>query len=134
MDTQEEQQLGRLSRKQAKAREIASRTYPFHGCVICGIELDAILHTAHLNNDPGDNDPDNLAWLCPTHHWMTDHGLYPVTAIKMLRAHWQLTMGQPDHTAVMKQAGPKSAAKRRSNAEERRARAGNSPFGQQSMF
>jgi hypothetical protein len=107
MDRPEAPDTGRLPRKQVEARRIARRKYPFRGCVICGIELDAILQVAHLNNDPSDNDPDNLAWFCATHHWMVDHGLYPVEAIKMLRAHWQITMGQPDHAAVMKHAGPK---------------------------
>jgi hypothetical protein len=79
--------FGRQERKQQEARRFLRRTFDFHGCAICEIEIDPVLQAAHLDNNPGNNEPDNLAWPCPTHHWMTDHGLYPVTAIKMLREH-----------------------------------------------
>jgi hypothetical protein len=110
-------------RNQREARRVLlAHSARFHGCAVCGIELDAILVVAHLDNNPSNNDPDNLAWLCPTHHWMTDHKLYEVETIKALRDNWQVTAGRPDHGDVMKDAGPKSAAaRRRSNAERRRA-------------
>jgi hypothetical protein len=111
-----------FSRKQTEARRVLKRAYRFRGCVICGVEIEAMLQAAHLNNDASDNDPDNLAWLCPTHHWMTDHRLYPVEAVKLLRAHWEERNAEPDHRAVMKDAGPKAAAKRKSNAPLRRAK------------
>jgi hypothetical protein len=109
-------------RARREAHRVLCRTYDFHGCAICGIEIEAVLQAAHLDNDPGNNDPDNLAWLCPTHHWMTDHKLYPVTAVKMLRDHWEKTRAEPDHAAVMKDAGPKAAATRYSNAKNRRSK------------
>ncbi len=111
-------------RNQAEAKRVLHRSYPnFRGCAICGIELDAVLQAAHLDNVSGNNDPDNLAWLCPTHHWMTDHGLYPIVAVKMMRDHWQKTGGVPDHSAVMKDAGAKAAKRRLTNAKRRRGEA-----------
>ena len=52
--------------------------YPFRCCVVCGLQLPASLTVAHLDHRPGNNDPDNLAYLCGTHHWMYDAGLYPI--------------------------------------------------------
>jgi hypothetical protein len=57
-------------------------------------------------------DPGNLAYLCGTHHWMYDCGLYPIDAVKLLRDHWQKTLGKPDHKPRMKDAGAKAARKR----------------------
>ena len=48
---------------------------------------------------------------------MYDAGLYPIEAIRLLRAHWQATQGKPDHKPRMKDAGAKAAlVRRRSNA------------------
>jgi len=66
---------------------------------------------AHLDQNAGNNDPDNLAFMCQTHHWMFDAGLYPIEAIKLLRSHWQSTGGVPSHKARMKDAGAKAASK-----------------------
>ena len=86
-----------LSQKQGEARKVAAQNYPFRCCVVCGLQLPASLTVAHLDHKPGNNDPDNLAYLCGTHHWMYDAGLYPIDAIKLLRAHWKQTEGKPDH-------------------------------------
>jgi HNH endonuclease len=99
-------------RKQSAARKAASAAYPFRCCVICGLQIEASLTVAHLDHHAGNNDPDNLAYLCGTHHWMYDCGLYPISAIKLLRAHWQETKGVPDHKPRMKDAGAKAARKR----------------------
>ena len=71
---------------------------------------------AHLDHNAGNNTPDNLARLCPTHHWMYDAGLYPVEAIRSLQAHWQATLGRPDHKGRMKDAGAKAALTRKRKA------------------
>ena len=66
----------------------------------------------------------NLARLCPTHHWMYDAGLYSMKAIRLLKAHWKAWYkkgGIPDHTAQMKDAGPKAARKRKHRAAGRKA-------------
>ena len=76
---------------------------------------------AHLDQNGGNNDPDNLAYLCGTHHWMYDAGLYPIKAIKLLRAHWQKTKGMPDHAPRMKDAGAKAALARKRSRSARKA-------------
>ena len=110
-----------LARKQHEARAVAEQEYPFKCCVICGMQLSTALNVAHLDHQPGNNDADNLAWLCGTHHWMFDCGLYPIEAVKLMRAHWKDTEGKPSHAARMKQAGPKAAATRKRSASARKA-------------
>jgi hypothetical protein len=50
---------------------------------------------------------------------MFDAALYPIEAIKLLRAHWQVTEGVPDHRGRMKGAGPKAAKTRAQRAAAR---------------
>lgn len=110
-------------RDQPEARRIANRTYPFRCCAVCGLQMEACLQVAHLDRDPANNIPSNLAHLCPTHHGMYDVGLYPVEAIRLLQAHWQMTQGVADHALRMKDAGPKAAQTRKQNAAARKAAA-----------
>ncbi len=86
-----------LPRKQGEARRVAAAAYEFRGCVVCGLTLQSGIMVAHLDQNGGNNAPDNLAYLCGTHHWMYDAGLYPIAAIRLLRTHWQTTGGKPDH-------------------------------------
>lgn len=113
--------VARSIRKNAAARKAASDAYPFKCCVVCGLQIATCLNIAHLDHHAGNNDPDNLAWLCGTHHWMFDCGLYPVAAIKLMRAHWQETKGVPSHAARMKAAGAKAAATRKRTASAKKA-------------
>ena len=108
-------------RNQAEARRVANAAYPFHCCAVCGLQVATCLQIAHLDHNAGNNDPDNLARLCPTHHWMYDSGLYPIEAIKMLQAHWQSTEGKPDHKGRMKNAGAKAALTRKRRTAARKA-------------
>jgi predicted restriction endonuclease len=78
---------GEGHRNQTKAKRVLNTAYPFHCCAVCGLQIATCLQIAHLDQDPGNNVPDNLARLCPTHHWMYDAGLYPVEAIRLLQAH-----------------------------------------------
>lgn len=110
-------------RNQAEARRVADKAYPFRCCVICGLQLAAGLQTAHLDHDATNNAADNLASLCPTHHGMYDAGLYPLEAIRILRAHWQATQGKPNHKPRMKDAGVKAALARKRSAAGRKAAA-----------
>lgn len=110
-----------LPRKQREARRLAKEHYSFECCVVCGLQLPGALTVAHLDHEAGNNEPDNLAWLCGTHHWMFDCGLYPVEAVKLMRTHWQQTKGKPSHAGRMKQAGPKAAETRRKSAIARKA-------------
>jgi hypothetical protein len=106
-------------RNQEEARRVLREHYPFKCCVVCGLQIDTCLTAAHLDQNPANNAPDNLAWLCQTHHWMFDAALYPIEAIKLLRAHWQVTEGVPNHSARMKGAGPKAAKTRTQRAAAR---------------
>jgi hypothetical protein len=108
-------------RNSSEAHRIARETYPFQCCAVCGIQLPASLDVAHLDQNGGNNKPDNLAFLCHTHHWMFDGGLYPIEAIKMLRAHWQETKGVASWKARMKDAGPKAALRRKRREAARKA-------------
>lgn len=112
-----------VGRNQAEARRVAEKTYPFRCCVVCGLQLAAVLQTAHLDHDAANNAPDNLASLCPTHHGMYDAGLYPIEAIRILRAPWQTTQGKPNHKPRMKDAGAKAALARKRSAAGRKAAA-----------
>ena len=109
------------SRRQGDAHQVAKIAYPFACCAVCGLQLQTVLAVAHLNHDPTDNDADNLAYMCWSHHWMHDAGLYPTDAIKLLRNHWQKTQGKPSHAARMKDAGKKAAMTRKLWAAGRKA-------------
>ena len=108
-------------RKQSDARRIVNEVYPFLCCVVCGLQLETCLTVAHLDQNPANNDPDNLARMCQTHHWMFDAALYPTEAIKLLRAHWQSTKGVPNHKARMKDAGARAAYTKMRRAAARKA-------------
>lgn len=121
----------KIVRNQAEARRVVNDAYPFKCCAVCGLQVATCLQLAHLDHNAGNNAADNLARLCPTHHWMYDAGLYPIEAIRILQAHWQETQAVPNHKARMKDAGVKAAlAKKRKAAARkavatRRAKAGN---------
>jgi len=110
-----------LPRKQSEARRVAAAAYEYRCCVVCGLQIPTCLMIAHLDQNGGNNDSDNLAYLCGTHHWMYDAGLYPVEAIKLLRAHWQQTKGTPNHAPRMKTAGADAAKTRKRKAAARKA-------------
>ena len=65
-------------RSQGEARRTARTAYPYPGCCICD---NRHVELAHLDHNPSNNDPDNLAWLCPTDHFRFDRGLIPSTAL-----------------------------------------------------
>ncbi len=108
-------------RNGAEARKVAAEAYPYKCCVICGIRQDAVIDVCHMDQDPSNNSPSNLVYLCKTHHRMFDTGLYPAQGLKLLRSHWQKTMGEPDHSIYMKDAGAKAATTRKRQAAARRA-------------
>jgi hypothetical protein len=110
-----------LPRKQEEARRVAAATYRFHGCVVCGLQIPTCLNIAHLDQNGGNNDPDNLAYLCQTHHWMYDASSYTEKVIKLLRAHWHETNGIPNHSSRMKTAGADAARTRKRKAAARKA-------------
>jgi hypothetical protein len=98
----------KLKRNQGEARRIARAAYPYPGCCICGNQC---VELAHLDHDSSNNDPDNLAWLCPTDHFRFDRGLIPLDGLKRFRSHQQRIKGKQT-TLFMKDAGIKAAATR----------------------
>lgn len=110
-----------LTRNQAEARRVADHAYPFRCCVVCGLQLATCLQIAHLDHNATNNDPWNLAHICPTHHWMYDAGLYPIGAMWLLRNHWQETLGKPNQKPRMKDAGAKAALTRKRIAAANKA-------------
>lgn len=113
--------LVRARRNSVEARRNAAQAYPFKCCVVCGLQLAAALDVAHLDHDVGNNAAENLAYLCKTHHWMLDAGMYPVAAIRLLRSHWQQNHDKTDHSARMKDAGAAAALTRKRRAAARKA-------------
>jgi predicted restriction endonuclease len=110
-----------LPRNQTVARKVAKAAYPVQCCVVCGLQVPTCITIAHLDHNAGNNTPDNLAFMCQTHHWMYDAGLYPVDAIRLLRKHWQQTEGKPSHKARMKDAGAKAARTRKLSVNAKKA-------------
>ena len=113
--------LAGTHRNQAEAKRVVAEAYPYQCCVVCGLQVSTCLTVAHLDHQPGNNDPANLAWLCGTHHWMFDCGFYPLEAIQLMRARWQETKGVPSHAARLKSAAVKAHATRRRSAIARKA-------------
>ena len=110
-----------MKRDQGTAGKILAAKNPFACCAICGLQIATCLQIAHLDQNATNNAPENLAYLCPTHHWMYDAALYPVEAIWLLQAHWQKTEGKPNHSGRMKDAGPKAAKTRGRKAAAKKA-------------
>lgn len=108
-------------RNQSEARRVAMATYSVRCCVTCGLQIPTCVTIAHLDHNAGNNEPDNLAFVCQTRHWMYDCGLYPIEAIRLLRTHRQETKGIPSHKARMKNAGAKAARSRKLSASARKA-------------
>ena len=61
-------------RKQSEARRVLKAITNYPCCAVCGLTLETCLTVAHLDHQSANNTPDNLAWLCWTHHWMYDCG------------------------------------------------------------
>jgi hypothetical protein len=102
------QELKLKKRNQSEARRIAKAAYPHPGCCVCDNQHVVL---AHLDHDPANNAPDNLAWLCPTDHHRFDRGLIPLDGLKSFRAHQQHVRGKQT-TLYMKDAGVRAAATR----------------------
>jgi HNH endonuclease len=96
-------------RNQTKARRVVRLNYSYPGCCLCGQTVGEQI--AHLDHNFANDDADNLARLCHHHHWMFDIGLFSLSALKLQRAHWELTRGKQTN-AYMKDAGAKAAATR----------------------
>jgi hypothetical protein len=60
---------------------------------------------------------------------MYDFGLYPIEAIKLLRAHWQKNQGKVSRSARIKDAGVKAGTTRKKSHAAKRAWATRRPTG-----
>lgn len=109
-----------LPRNSGEARRVMRGHYPFVCCVICGLEIKTCLTIAHLDHNSGNNEPDNLAYLCWTHHWMFDADFYPIDAIKLMRQRWQVTKGIPRRVPMIG-AGVRAAQTRKKSLAAKKA-------------
>lgn len=90
-------------------------------CAICGVPHEAVLDACHIDQNPSNDAPDNLVWLCKTHHRMMDCGLYPPEGIKLLRDHWNRNGTDPNHLLYIKDGAKRAGATRRKSSIARRA-------------
>ena len=81
-------------------------------CVVCGFGVEAVLEVAHISQQRSDNDPRNLALLCPNCHKMLDIGLFTQSMVTELRD----KRAEPNWGLRMKDAAPKAAATRKKNS------------------
>lgn len=110
-------------RRAPGARKLCGAAHaPF--CAICGLSLPWALDVAHLDQQPGNNAPDNLAFLCKTHHKLFDIGFYPLEMVTFLRDRWTAYRDgawKPDHKLSLKDAGAKAAETRKWREAGRKA-------------
>lgn len=112
-----------MTRVGKRAERVCTEAH-YQICAICALTQEVALEACHINNEPSDDNPDNLVWLCRTHHRMMDCGMYPGDIVKALRDHWNDWFGnnrQPDHKRWVKDAGEKAATTRRRSTAARRA-------------
>jgi predicted restriction endonuclease len=64
----------RHGRNQSSARTSAKIWYP-QACIVCGFDVVVEIHHILPKAEGGDNDPANLAVLCPNHHAMAELSL-----------------------------------------------------------
>jgi len=88
-------------------------------CVHCGFGIVEVLEVAHLDGNRKHNDPDNLAFLCPTCHKMHDVDIISTETIREMRDRPRVVRW----SKRMKDAGPKSAkTRKRRQAAQRHKR------------
>ena len=102
--------------RSGKSRKIAYEHYrPI--CVWCGLAIEDVLEVAHIDHNRGNDDIDNLVFLCRTHHRMLDLGMIPENIIVQLRdrdfeADWSvLIKGKRSKVAKKTQTIEKEAEK-----------------------
>jgi hypothetical protein len=102
--------------KRINYRKIAFETYdPL--CAHCGFGIPSILEVAHLDGNRENNDPGNLAILCPNCHKMHDVDLISTETIIEMRDRAKIV----DWSKRMKDAGQKAAGTRKRKAAARKA-------------
>lgn len=66
-------------RKYARRAPLPHRALAAGPCVICGFEYSDV---HHIDEDHGNNSPDNLIALCPNHHRLVHRGLLDINSIR----------------------------------------------------
>ena len=121
--------------KRVNYRKLAFAHYGERGqvvCAHCGFGILDVLEVAHLDCDRTNNDPANLAILCPNCHKMYDLDLITTETIILMRDRpkvvvWAKRMKDAGAKAAKtrmdrlkwKKAGQKAAETRKRNAEKR---------------
>ena len=105
-----------MAAKKSGYRKIAFDTYE-NMCAVCGFGIEDVLEVAHLNGDRENNEPDNLAILCPNCHKMLDIDIYPTETVRLLRDRPKKVKWKKR----MKDAGRKAAETRKRKAIARKA-------------
>jgi hypothetical protein len=98
-------------------RKLAFAHYEQDGqvvCAHCGFGIRDVLEVAHLDGDRSNNDPTNLAILCPNCHKMHDLDLISTETIILMRDRPKIVVW----AKRMKDAGKKAAESRRKTAEK----------------
>jgi len=102
--------------KRVNYRKIAFGAYdPL--CAHCGFGVPAVLEVAHVDGNRQNNDPNNLAILCPNCHKMHDLDLISTETIIQMRDRPKIVKW----SKRMKDAGKKAALKRKHAAAGRKA-------------
>jgi hypothetical protein len=120
--------------KRVNYRKLAFAHYEQLGqivCAHCGFGIRDVLEVAHLDCDRSNNDPANLAILCPNCHKMYDLDLITMETIILMRDRpkvvvWAKRMKDAGAKAAKtrldrlkwKQAGKKAAETRKRNTEK----------------
>jgi hypothetical protein len=121
--------------KRVNYRKLAFAHYGELGqvvCAHCGFGIRDVLEVAHLDCDRSNNDPANLAILCPNCHKMYDLDLITIETIILMRDRpkvviWAKRMKDAGAKAAKtrldrlkwKAAGQKAAETRKRNAEKK---------------
>jgi hypothetical protein len=102
--------------KRINYRKLAFNAYaPL--CAHCGFGIPEVLDVAHIDGNRQNNDPKNLVVLCPNCHKMHDIDLISTETIIQMRDRPKIVKW----SKRMKDAGKKSALKRKHSAAGRKA-------------
>ncbi len=105
------------------SRKIAQDHYNNHVCVWCGYGNPKIVEVAHIDRKRNNNKPENLVFLCPTHHREYDTGLIDTKMVIERRkfvetnpkANWSVLIGKSKEE--LSEIAKKAVATRKRNLE-----------------
>lgn len=111
-----EDNIGYIDGGSVKLKEWTRATFATRACGVCQ-RSEGRLERAHLDGNRTNNEPDNLAWLCPSHHkkhdyqhngrakrWSNGHVAVPVPVVSIESAGFEdvfdVEMDDPGHNFV----------------------------------